>query len=152
LIDRAAIDWENVIARVRARRTSRTVFASLLLAVNVLGASVPAGIVARLRADSSASALAERVRQRLLADLPTLTTAPELMQFQFGLLERPSDKFRLCWSLVVPSVTDRECLPLPAPLFPLYYAFRPLRIIAKYSALAARRIRANTGGHIGPPQ
>lgn len=143
LIDRAAIDWDVLTARVCARQTSRMVFAGLLLAVDLLGAGVPAGIVERLRAHSAAVAQAERVRQRLLADLPALATTRELTQFQFGLLERPSDRFRLCLGLLAPSAAEGECLRLPARLFPLYYALRPLRLIAKYSALAARRLRAN---------
>jgi hypothetical protein len=143
LIDRAEMDWDVLTAQVCARRTSRVVFAGLLLAVDLLGAGVPAGMVERLRAHSAAAALAERVRQWLLADSPAPATTRELTQFQLGLLERPGDKFRLCWGLLEPAAADRQCLPLPAPLFPLYYAFRPLRLIAKYAALAARRIRAN---------
>jgi hypothetical protein len=142
LIDRCAIDWDALMARVCARRTSRTVFAGLLLAVDVLGAGVPAAIVARLRSQSAAAALAEGVRQRLLADLAPRETMRERTQFQCGLLERPTDILRFCWSLVAPTAADRECLTLPSPLFPLYYAFRPLRLIAKYSALAGSRIRA----------
>ncbi len=143
LIDRAAIDWDVLTARVCARQSSRTVFAGLLLAVDLLGASVPAGIVDRLQEHPAAAALAERVRKRLLADLPALSTTRELMQFQLDLLERPVDKFRVCWSLLEPAAADRASLPLPAPLFPLYYVFRPLRLIAKYGALAIRRVRAN---------
>jgi hypothetical protein len=143
LIDRAAIDWDVLTARVCARRISRMVFAGLLLTVDLLGASVPAGIVDRLREHPAAAALAERVRKRLLADLPALATSRELMQFQFDLLERPVDKFRVCWSLLEPAAADRASLPLPAPLFPFYYVFRPLRLIAKYSALAVGRFRAH---------
>ncbi len=143
LIDRGGIDWDGLIGRVRARRISRMVFASVLLAVDLLGATVPAGPVAQLRAHSAASGITARVQQRLLADLPLMATMREQFVFQFGLLERAADKLRYCWSYLEPSPTDRESLPLPAFLFPLYYAFRPLRGIAKYTALAARRVWTN---------
>jgi len=126
------------------------VFASLLLAVDLLDAGVPAGIVERLRAYPAASRMAARAQHRLLDD----ASIPEnkILRFQFGLLERPADKFRFCWGLLAPSTTDRDFLPLPTPLFPLYYAFRPLRLVAKHSALAARRAWANAGGRLDPPQ
>ena len=143
LIDRAAIDWDALTARACARRISRMVFAGLLLAVDLLGAGVPAGIVERLRSHSAAAALAERVRTRLLANLPAPSATRELTQFQLDLLERPVDKFCLCWSMLEPAAADFASLPLPAPLFPVYYALRPLRLIAKYGALATRRFRAN---------
>jgi hypothetical protein len=65
------------------------------------------------------------------------------MKSQFDLLERPVDKFRYCWSLLEPAAADRASFPLPAPLFPLYYAFRPLRLVAKYGTLAIRWGRTN---------
>jgi len=139
LIGRSKFDWDGLIARVHARRISRAVFAGLLIAVDVLGAGVPAGIVERLRAHTAASSIATCARQRLLADLPIASTMQEQLGFQFGLLERAADKFRFCCAQFEPGPEDYKSLPLPAPLFPLYYAFRPLRLMARYRAPAARR-------------
>jgi hypothetical protein len=61
-------------------------------------------------------------------------------RFQLSLVERPSDKVRLCWGILAPTPAELESLSLPRPLFPVYYAFRPLRLMAKYSRLAARRL------------
>jgi hypothetical protein len=152
LIDRAAIDWDSLIARVHARRVSRMVFASLLLAVDLLRAGVPAGIIAKARAHPAAAGILEKLRQRLLADMPIPVTMREELGYQLRLLERTPDKLRFCWGQLAPAPSDYESLRLPAPLFPLYYALRPLRLIAKYSALAARRVWASTLGHIAPPQ
>jgi hypothetical protein len=65
---------------------------------------------------------------------------PFEFRFQLSLLERRSDKLRIYWSRVAPTPADFDSLALPRPLFPVYYALRPLRLMAKYSGLAARRL------------
>jgi VanZ family protein len=135
-IDPAAIDWEILMARARARQSCRMVFAGLLLVVDLLGANIPPAIVARLRAHAAAVALAARLRRRILEDSPALPTKRALITYQLALLERPADKLRFCANQLAPAITDRQALTLPAPLFPLYYVFRPLRLLAVYSGLA----------------
>jgi hypothetical protein len=139
LIDRVEIDWDRLIAGVHARRISRMVLAGLLLAVDVLGAGVPAAIVVKARSHDAAAALAERIRLRLLADVAVPAAQYEDLAYQFRLLERPADKLRFCWGQLAPAPADYESLRLPARLFSLYYAFRPLRLVAKHSGLAAGR-------------
>jgi hypothetical protein len=144
LIDRAEMDWDGLIAQARARRISRMVFAGLLLAVDLLAASVPADVVNEARADPAASRIAARAQRRIVTNLPFETTIREEFLFQLSLIERTADKLRYCWGRFNPTVADRESLRLPAFLFPAYYAFRPLRLIVKYNAPGAHRLWANT--------
>ena len=140
LIDRRALDWDAVMECSRARRVSRTVSAGLLLAADMLGAGVPPSILAGARACPRTSRIASRA-QLWLGGRP-VPLGPRALEFRFqlSLVERPSDKLRLCWGQIAPSPSDFESLSLPRSLFPVYYAFRPLRLMAKYSGLAARRL------------
>ena len=144
LIGRTALDWDAVMAYSRARRISRTVSAGLLLAADVLGAAVPAEILARARACPRTLRIASRAQLWLHGRPVPPVTMPFELGFQLSLLERPSDKLRLCWGLLAPGPVDVESLTLPRSLFPVYYAFRPLRLIAMYSGFAARRVWAGT--------
>ena len=140
LIDRSAIDWDGLIARARARRVLRMVFAGLLLAADLLDASVPAGVVAEARALPAAARIAARAQRRAVADMPAGTTMREELGVQLALIERMRDKLGYCLGRFNPTVGDYESCRLPRPLFPVYYALHPLRLMAKYSGLAARRI------------
>jgi hypothetical protein len=77
---------------------------------------------------------------RILADTPVQTNRLEELGFQLGLLERTADKLRSCWGQLEPEPSDYESLSLPPRLFPLYYAFRPLRLAAKYTGQAVRHV------------
>ena len=61
--------------------------------------------------------------------------------FQLRSRERLRDRVRL---LATPNEGDWERFPLPAPLYPLYYLLRPLRLLAKYGV--ARRAVAIAAG------
>jgi hypothetical protein len=135
----------SLAAYVHARRISRTVYAGLLLAADILGAAVPAAILGRARACPQACTVAARSQLWLHGrPVPHGPSGPEF-RFRLSLLERPPDKLRLCWSLLAPQVTDGESLPLPEVLFPVYYGLRPLRLTVKYAALAARGVWARVG-------
>lgn len=148
LIDRSRFDWDAIAARARSSHSSRILLASLLLAVDVLGASVPSGIVADARANPRASAIASRSHDRLLAASPAPPTPRALLYGQFDLLERPADKFQFCLSCSHPTTGDLDAFRLPASLFLAYYALRPLRLI-KDAALAARSVRCRAASNPG---
>jgi hypothetical protein len=140
LIDRAPLDWDSLMAYSRARRISRTVSAGLVLAADVLGAAVPPAILAGARACPCASRIASRAQLWLHGRPVPPVTMPFEFRFQHSLLERRSDKFRHYWSLIAPAPVDVESLTLPRSLFPVYHVLRPVRLMAKYSGLAARRL------------
>ena len=140
LIDGASLDWDAIMAYAGARRASRIVSASLLLAADVLGANVPAAVLDRARACPHASTIAVQSQLWLHGRPVPLGPSGLELRFQWSLLERPSDKLRLWWGQIAPCPADLDSLSLPRCLFPVYYAFRPLRLLAKYSAQAACRL------------
>jgi hypothetical protein len=140
LIERVPLDWDGLMAYARARRVSRIVNAGLVLAADVLGAAVPPAILASARDCPRASQIASLAQLWLHGRPVPSVTMPFEFRFQLSLLERRSDKLRIYWSRVAPTPADFDSLALPRPLFPVYYALRPLRLMAKYSGLAARRL------------
>jgi hypothetical protein len=53
--------------------------------------------------------------------------------FRVKMRERLRDKVRYCaYTALIPTVEDQEHLPLPKPLFPLYYVVRPVRLSGRY--------------------
>ncbi len=139
LIERCDTDWAGLMEQVRERRVSRMVFAGLLLAVDALGAAVPAQAVREMRADAGAAAIATAWRQRLVDGEDGPATMRENMRLQLRLLERAPDRMRFLWSQVEPTPADHRSMALPGALFPLYYVYRPLRLLAKSGSQAVRK-------------
>ena len=106
-----------------------------LLAHELLGAPLPAGLV--LRTDAAVPALVRDVRARLFADEPM--GHARSMAFQCRTLDRARDRVGFCMHLVAsPHVADVEELRLPSGLRLLYYVLRPLRLIAKRAGARSR--------------
>ena len=82
--------------------------------------------------------LAAEVTARLFRDAPPDPVALDLEKSIFQLRSRPRlwDKVRLA---ATPNETDWALLPLPEPLYPLYYVLRPFRLLIKYGAGRLRR-------------
>lgn len=140
LVDTAPLDWDAVMAEARARRASRILLTGLLLASDVLGADVPAEIVEPARADERLAGIAVRARSRMAAaPLATAVTWEDLM-FQLSVLERGVDKLKFCWGHLDPTPADLAALPLPPSLYLMYYALRPLRLLAKHGAALRRPV------------
>jgi Uncharacterised nucleotidyltransferase len=132
LIDRSEIDWDALLARIQTDGIARIVSIGLLLAVDLLGAPIPPATVALLRANAPASAIAARLQESIAAGPVRQPGIAESLRFQLALLDRPLDKFRLIWGTLPPTPAECDALRLPSPLFSLYYAFRPLRLMAKH--------------------
>lgn len=148
------LQWDTVLARAEERGARRILFLGLHLARQLLGIQLPELVVRRMESEPRASALAARVRGRLLQQAGG---ALELLQFrtkvfredsvfQLTALERGVDKIRYVglfarehlrlW--LAPSQRDRRFVTLPAPLDFLYYVIRPLRVLGERLRRAGR--------------
>jgi hypothetical protein len=121
------------LAQAREQRSERTLFLGLLLAGDLLGASVPAAVEKQMRAEKTVETLAARVGAWLFlsgGSAPGLV-ARDLYYFdlQKGLRDKFGYLFRL---LTAPNVNDWDFLPLPASLSFLYPLVRPIRFIKNY--------------------
>jgi hypothetical protein len=126
-----ALDWGQVLRRARDSGSDRILFLGLRVAGDVLGARVPEDIGRRVRADAAVAALAAEVTARLFRDDAPEPVTLDLEKSVFQLRSRPRlwDKLRLA---ATPNETDWALLPLPRPLYPLYYVVRPFRLLVKY--------------------
>jgi len=124
------LDWEAAMGEARRARTGRMLATGLLLASDLLGKNLPAPAARFVSADPHARALADDVWARYEAGARIPTPAVDMTAFCTRLLERPSHKFRLVFGTWIgPSEAEYRVLKLPPPLFVLYYAFRPLRLL-----------------------
>jgi len=126
-------DWDLLLKQARAQNIERVLLLGLLLAHDLLGASLPGEVEQRMRADQSLQKLASGVGEQLLLETePTHSMASQL-GFYFKLQSRVRDKAAYIFRLVTnPNVGDWELISLPVRLSFLYALLRPVRLIKKY--------------------
>lgn len=138
-----SMDWEWVTRQAEALGGSRMLSLGLLLARDLLGAGLPDKISQRVQADPVVESLAADVRERLFSDVdnpPGLFEESIFHPFCFKMRERLRDKIRYFMrAALTPGVKEWAILPLPPPLFPLYYALRPVRLAGQYGRRIVER-------------
>ena len=125
------LDWMAIHGRAKAAGCERMLLLGLLLARELLDASLPEFLEARIRQDRATGVLAEKVidgyalRNAAPALLPS---APHVFSsFLFQTRERPKEKLLyLLRTVTTPSTTHMRRMPLPAPLHPLYRVIGPI--------------------------
>ena len=142
----ADLDWEQAWWRANRREAGRMLLLGLCLASELLGTFQPPAIQRRALADPQLPSLVAEVHNTLLAGGGGKSTeAARLVHFGFHLRLRPTAwaKARHCLRIAfIPSQEDWETLRLPARLYPLYFAARPMRLLLKYLARSRRRSSA----------
>jgi hypothetical protein len=141
LVRRAhALDWEALAAWSAPAGRRRFVDIGLALVHGLLQAPVPERLLVRGRADPAVARFAAELAARLFRREARQRTP---LQAAFGLayfraMPVVADRLRYVHdTLLRPTSHEWLSLPLPEPLRPLYYAVRPVRLLAKY--LRARR-------------
>jgi hypothetical protein len=136
------LDWEKVIKKANLLHAERMLLLGLLLARDLLEAPLPESIWEKIQTDIQSQQLAIQIRQRVLSGTYGLTKGfnLEMFFFQFHVLERSQERLRFCFkycirfgwipvrNLLRPTSKDRSFLPLPYPLYGLYYFIRPVRL------------------------
>lgn len=134
------MDWEELMELARALGSQRVLLLGLYLARDLLEADLPHEITQKMESDPVVQTLADQVYKRLFSERNGAAKFFENPLFQLRLKERFRDKVRyIVRSAAVPSHEDWEYLPLPAGLSPLYYLFRPLRLIEKHALGVVKR-------------
>ena len=106
----------------------------------VLGTRLPEWVMALIAADEAAQRLAEEYARLLVAGPPG-AFGKERRQLFLRCRERLQDRLSYLGGLVfTPSLVEWNAVPLPDCLFPLYFAIRPLRLLARP---LVRRLRLN---------
>jgi Uncharacterised nucleotidyltransferase len=135
------MDWERLVGRAESLGSRRMLLLGLFLANDLLAARLPETILQMVRADLKVEALARQVQGWLFEEVdspPGILARGQIdgsrfHPFRIRMRERWRDKVRYCaYTALVPSVEDWQYLPLPKPLYPLYYVVRPFRLVGSY--------------------
>jgi hypothetical protein len=127
LLDADRIDWDRLRVRAGEWRVMRQVMTGAALANDVLGARVPADVLAEMAGDRRLGELRRRHADFLRrVHQPRLT---ELFVSQLQMRDRQRDRLRFVWdSAVSLSPEDIDSITLPRALAPLYFVIRPIRL------------------------
>ena len=125
------IDWQMVLQSAASLGGRRILLLGLYLASELSGAPVPPEILKT--ADATVLMLAGRVQRGLFTEETPVAGIFAEVRLHLAMRERKRDKLKCCLRLLAtPRVADWKLLPLPASLFFLYYALRPLRLAGKH--------------------
>lgn len=135
LLRGAEPDWDGLFARAAGLGGARMLRLGLLLANDLLGARMPAPVVARLVSDRALARLTGQVRASLFDVETDPSSVASAGLFHLRARERVRDRIRYCTLLaLLPTAEDWALLPLPAPLTWGYSLIRPLRLAGTYGA------------------
>jgi len=127
------LDWDRCLRRAASMRAERMLDLGLALGVRFFDAPLPAEILARVRADAAAEAIAAEVERRLLTRTRVELGGAGRFHFRRHMLGGAVAGWRYSLRLAtVPSEDDWSMVKLPNALAPLYIALRPLRLLRKY--------------------
>ncbi len=124
------INWAAILDRAHRSHSARPLLLAILLASTLLDAPAPKELVDKAHNNSAVRALAEEARLRMLR------TAPQGELFEFIDSLNTHDRLRdrlwpVATLLTTRTVGDHQAMPLPKPLWGIYYLTRPFRLAGK---------------------
>jgi hypothetical protein len=133
-----AIDWNTLLDRAASARATRVLALGLRLVQQFSDVNVP--VLTALDSDGAMQRMAARIRHRLFTTHgPADSTETNL--YNLRVMDRKRDALiSALRAIFVPTLPDWQALALPARWYPLYYAFRPLRLSKAYSTALLRRV------------
>lgn len=121
------LDWRDIHCRARMCGSGDAVLLACAVVERVLGVPPPTALVPMISSNGRVAGLAAACAGRLLAGAVDKRHLDDL-----ALCDRRGDRLRAAVGLALaPTPADHAALPLPRPLWPAYYALRPLRLAAK---------------------
>jgi hypothetical protein len=131
------LDWDAAVARGRSVGGVRMLLLGALLAQQLFEVPLPASLRIALEHDTVAHGIAVVVIERLREPSDNLQSLARLPWLHLRARERRVDRLRYCLrGLVGPELDDAAAVFLPRPLFPLYWAIRPVRVLGLYARAA----------------
>ena len=138
-----AINWDTVVNRAASARATRILALGLRLVQQFSDVKVPAHVLATVDSEGAMQRMALQVRAQLFSTLGAADST-ETNLYNLRVMDRKRDALiSALRAIFVPTLPDWQALSLPAPLHPLYYAFRPLRLSKIYSTTLLRRFTRN---------
>jgi hypothetical protein len=128
------MDWVAIFGRAERAGCPRPLLVAMLLAATLLDAPAPAELLRRARTDLAIGRLAEAAKLRMVRTI----REEELAEFLNGLDTHSQVRHKLCpvaTLLTTRTVGDYRSMPLPKPLWSVYYFTRPFRLASKVVGL-----------------
>jgi hypothetical protein len=146
--EKETIDWRELHQEASRQGVRRMLSLGLFLARDLLGAELPVEMSRAVDRDLRGKSIISTVVSKLFTESMETSRDLEKVVFYLRTKDRWQDRIRFCscyisqylHRVVTPTSKDRNILCLPAPLFFLYYFFRPLRLTVKYLRLALRSL------------
>jgi Uncharacterised nucleotidyltransferase len=134
-------DLDGLADEARRIGSLRMVLLGADLAHSLSLCEVPARLLEVARQDSSVASLSRTVR-RYLFD-PARDSAFDEWRIALGTIETLGGRLRyLIERIGAPKLSDRELMPLPVALYPLYYLARPFSVVLRHSDMLFDRRRS----------
>jgi len=131
------IDWDWLLKRSRSLGAQRRLAMGLLLARDLLGATIPVELQPMVSADPTAAVLGTRLAERLFSDRDIVPGMRTRFATRLKSRERLRDKSRVFVNFAItPTREDWALLPLPTPL---YFLWKPIRILGRRARLFPTR-------------
>lgn len=132
------LDWERAAARADRLHGRRMLLLGLRLAERLLGAEIPEALRREVAVDPALEPLVTDVTHYLLDSRRPSRLSPAGTRLYLRMRERWQERLRYtAGTLLTPTLEDWGACPLPEPLFPVYYLYRPLRLLSR--TLRARK-------------
>lgn len=136
-------DWNTVAAEARRLRCTRMLLLGAMLAADLAGGAIPRAILSASRADSRVTRLAGRIKARMFTATGARASLFNEWLVPLAAIEGGARRVRYCADRGLrPTIEDWEFMRLPPPLYPLYWAIRPIRLAIHHGPRLLTRTRA----------
>ena len=120
------LNWPQLLLDANRLRARRLLLLCLAVAAEVLGTELPEAVTAALHGEPTVVPLARQAAASLWSAAGKVTEASLYLRAREDL----RDRAQFCLgTLFTPTLAEWEAWPLPDALFPLYYLYRPLRLL-----------------------
>jgi hypothetical protein len=127
------LDWNRVISFSTTTGSRRMLFLGLLLAKDLLDASIPEEVMKNVNADPVARKLAQKIEERIFKRENGSFPILESLLFYLRARECWKDRIQYCVRLATGTTPeDRTFFSRSKFVFPIYYLIRPIRLMKKY--------------------
>lgn len=128
-----ALRWDHLMQRAESLGARRVLLLGLSLAESFFEYCPPKEIRDSIGNDAVVQQLTMQVWEYYAEIRQPASSAVQTLQFHSRSRERFPDKMRyFLLKLFAPNWEEVEWLPLPRPLFPLYWVLRPVRLVLQY--------------------
>jgi hypothetical protein len=137
----APADLDGLVDEARRIGSLRMVLLGVDLAASLSLCEVPAQLLEAARHDSHVTALSRTVRRHLFD--PARDSAFAEWRIALGTIQPLGGRLRyLIERIAAPKLSDRELMPLPVALYPLYYLARPFSVVLRHGGMLFDRRRS----------